>query len=150
MNAKKLAIITITALIASTASIAESGKNGPKNQMPNRVQIVSSLIANHDENQDGALNSTELAASIESLYQLRQDAIRNHRDNMISLGKISEYEASKGIITLSLLPEDGTAILISRADTNQDEVLGAAELLDSTRIWHTLNLGTRPNFTSRS
>ncbi len=150
MNAKKLAIITITALITSTASLAESVKIGAKNQMPNRVQIVSSMIANHDENQDGALNATELAASIESLYELRQYAIRNHRDTMISLGKISEYEASKGIITLSLLPEDGAAILISRADTNQDQALGAAELLESTRIWQTLNLGTRPNFASRS
>ena len=150
MSTKILAIITITALIASTASIAETSKNGPKSKMPNRVQIVSSMIANHDANQDGALNATELAASIESLYELRQNAIRNRRDAMINLGKITEYEASKGIITLSLLPKDGAAILISRADTNQDEVLGAAELLDSTRIWHTLNLGTRPNFASRS
>jgi len=150
MNAKKLAIITIAALIATTASFAETNQVGLKKQMPNKTQIVADMIANHDENQDGALNSTELAASIESLYELRQNAIRDHRDALVRSGMISDYESSNGIITLSLLPEDGAAILISRADSNQDQVLGVAELMESTRIWPTLNLGTRPNFGSRS
>lgn len=150
MNAKKLAIITITVLVATATSFAATSKDGLRKQMPDRAQIVSSMILNHDENQDGALNSTELASSIESLYELRQNAIRDHRDAMLDLGRISEYEANNGIITLSLMPEDGAAILISRADANQDNVLGAEELLESTRIWHTLNLGTRPYFGSRS
>ncbi len=150
MNAKKLAIITITTLIAATASFAETNPVGLKKQMPNKTQIVANMIADHDENHDGALNATELAASIESLYELRQNAIRDHRNTLIRSGMISDYESRNGIITLSLLPEDGAAILISRADSNQDQVLGAAELMESTRIWPTLNLGTRPNFGSRS
>ena len=47
------------------------------------------MVNSHDVNQDGRLNSTELAKSIESLYELRNDAISNRRETLVANGIIS-------------------------------------------------------------
>lgn len=146
MNAKKIITVTLAALIASVGTLAKTSGTEIAKKTHSREQIVASMIANHDENKDGSLNTSELTRSIEALYDRRQNAIRNHRDALVKSGMLSEMEASNGIITLSLLPEDGADILMSRADRNKDQALGADELIESTRIWHTLNLGSRPYF----
>jgi len=144
MNIKNITIASIAALIVASASFAETHRADNKRAAHNKSEIVSSMIANYDLNRDGVLNSVELAASIEGLYEMRQNAFRNHRDEMVEHGVVTSEEASNGIITLSLLPEDGAAILMRQADTNHDHVLGAEELMESTRIWPTLSLGARP------
>ncbi len=150
MNTKKITIAAIAALIAATASFAGTSKGVSKDQTSHRAQIVSSMIANHDGNQDGALDSVELAASIESLYEMRQNAIKYNRDAMVERGILSPEDAQNGVITLSLLPEDGAALLMSRADSNHNHALEANELMNSTPIWGTLNLGTGPFFKLQS
>ena len=150
MNTKKITTaIAAVAIIASSAIAGESHKNG-KHSLRNPENVVALMVSNHDVNQDGRLNSTELAKSIEALYELRNDAISNRRETMVANGIISPVEAQNGFVTLSFLPEDGAAILMSRADANQDNVLEIAELLDSREVWRELNLGARPYFHSRS
>lgn len=144
MNIKNITITAIAAFIVTTASLAETNQAGTKKAVYNKSEIVSSMIANYDQNHDGALDSAELAASIEGLYEMRQNAFRNHRETMVAHGVVTSEEASNGIITLSLLPEDGAAILMRQADKNHDHVLAADELMESTRIWPTLSLGARP------
>ncbi|MFL3658820.1 MAG: hypothetical protein ACJ07L_12310 [Opitutales bacterium] len=89
------------------------------------------MFGGHDINNDGALDSPELANSIESLYAIRQEATIDFRDNLVSERGISAAERSNGIITLRLMPEDAAAIAMKGGDTNNDQVLEAAESLDT-------------------
>ena len=89
------------------------------------------MFGGHDINNDGALDSAELANSIENLYAMRQEATIDFRDNLVSERGISAAERSNGIITLRLMPEDAAAIAMKGGDTNNDQVLEAAESLDT-------------------
>lgn len=89
------------------------------------------MFGGHDINNDGALDSAELANSIENLYAMRQEATIDFRDNLVSERGISAAERSNGIITLRLMPEDAAAIAMKGGDTNNDQALEAAESLDT-------------------
>ncbi len=141
MNLQRITAATIAALLIASATFAESSRPKASHE---KAAIVATMIANHDINLDGGLDSVELAASIEALYEMRQNAFRNHRDAMVERGVVTPSEASNGIVTLSLLPDDGAALLMKQADTNHDQILRADELMESTRIWPTLSLGARP------
>ena len=119
-------------------------------QHPNSEKIVAQMFANHERNNDGALDSIELANSIEGLYDQRQTTILERRDSLVEKGVISEYERSKGVITLCLLPEDGAAIIMKDGDTNQDNTLSANELAASVSSLRKLDLGTRGFLNRRS
>jgi hypothetical protein len=81
---------------------------------------------------------------------MRQEAIRDRRDTLVSNGVISAAEGSNGIITLSLLPEDAAAIVMKDGDTNQDQVLQASELMATAKSLRKLDLGTRAPSARRS
>ncbi len=148
MNTKKITIAAIAALIATTASFAEPGK--PHKDRPTPESIVASMIGNHDQDHDGALNNVELAKSIEDLYAQKNLAIRKHRDAMAEKGLISPEKSDNGFITLSPMPEDAAAFLLKGHDTNANQILEANELLASTRDLRQLNLGFRPGFARNS
>lgn len=146
MNTKKIITAAIAIIATATASIAKEGPRHNHKQIDNPETIVSIMIAEHDQNDDGGLNVVELAESIESLYDFRNSSIRNHREHLAEYGRIPA--ADNGVVTLSLMPEDGAAILMLRADANNDAVLGADELIASTREWRSLSLGARSFFGS--
>ncbi len=150
MNTKQIIIASIAAASIATSAFAKGEHGRGPFHVANPESIVATMLEQHDLNQDGVLNSTELAQSIESLHDMRQNAIRNHRDRLIEAGALSESVSDNGIVTFSLLPEDGAAILIKKADADNDNALGAEELVASTRIWRSLNLGVRPYFGSQS
>ena len=75
MNAAK--IITAFAAVTIIAAFAGGGHKEGKYSLRNPENVAALMVSNHDVNQDGHLNSTELAKSIESLYKLRNDAINN-------------------------------------------------------------------------
>ena len=150
MNNKKIITAFAAVTIIASSAFAGAGHKEGKHSLRNPENVVALMVNNHDVNQDGRLNSTELAKSIESLYELRNDAISNRHDALVANGIISPVEAQNGFVTLSFLPEDGAAILMNRADANQDNVLEITELLDSREVWRELNLGTRPYFSRRS
>ncbi|MBT3483265.1 MAG: hypothetical protein HN457_17735 [Opitutales bacterium] len=108
------------------------------------------MFGGHDINNGGALDSAELANSIESRYGMRQEATIDFRDNLVSEGGISAAERSKGIITLRLMPEDAAAITMKGGDTNNDQLLEAAEFLDTVSSLRKLDLGTRAPLAGRS
>ena len=150
MNNKKIITAFAAVTIIASSVFAGAGHKEGKHSLRNPENVVALMVNNHDVNQDGRLNSTELAKSIESLYELRNDSISNRREALVANGIISPVEAQNGFVTLSFLPEDGAAILMNRADANQDNVLEITELLDSREVWRELNLGTRPYFSRRS
>ena len=144
MKTKTIAA-AIAALSIASASFAEAG-SGHRKGHANPETVVAHMLVHHDADLDGRLDTAELARSIEAMYDRRDDAIRNHRDAMVARGIISEDEAANGVVTLSFLPEDGAAILMSRADANRDNALEAEELLESRAAWRELNLSPRPYF----
>jgi len=149
MKTTKIIIASIAASIVSVASFAASSNQAFESRMqPQDVAVL--LLGGHDLDNDGALNSAELANSIESLYVMRQAAIRDRRDTLVSNGVISAAEGSNGIITLSLLPEDAAAIVMKEGDTNQDQVLQAFELMATAKSLRKLDLGTRAPSARRS
>lgn len=148
MNTRKITIAAIAALIATSASFAESGK--PNKDRPSPESIVANMIGNHDLDRDGALNNVELAKSIEDLYTQKNQAIRKHRDAMAEKGLISPEKTDNGFITLSPMPDDAAAFLLKGHDTNANQILEADELLASTRDLRQLNLGFRPGFARNS
>ena len=150
MNTKNIITALAAATIIASSAFAGAGHKEGKHSLRNPENVVALMVNSHDVNQDRRLNSTELAKSIESLYELRNDAISNLRETLVANGIISPVEAKNGFVTLSFLPEDGAAILMNRADANQDNVLEITELLDSREVWRELNLGTRPYFSRRS
>lgn len=148
MNTKKITIAAIAALIATTASFANPGKAAKDRPTPEA--IVANMIGGHDLDRDGALNTVELAESIEDLYAKRNQAIRDHRDDMAEKGLISSEKSDNGFITLSPMPDDAAAFLLNGHDANANQVLEANELLASTRDLRQLNLGFRPGFARES
>ena len=150
MKTSKIIIASIAAAIVTTASFAETFANKILKQHPNSEKIVAQMFANHDRNSDGALDSIELANSIEGLYDQRQTTTLKRRDSLVEKGVISEYERSKGVITLRLLPEDGAAIIMKDGDTNQNNTLSANELAASVSSLRKLDLGTRGFLNRRS
>jgi len=150
MNNKKIITTLAAATIIASSALAGVGQKDGKRSLRNPESVVALMVSNHDANQDGRLDTAELANSIEALYELRNDAIANRREALVANGIISPVEAQNGVVTLSFLPEDGAAILMSRADANRDNVLELTELLDSREVWRELNLGTRPYFSRRS
>ena len=150
MNTKNIITTLAAVTIIATSAFAGAGHKDGNHSLRNPENVVALMVSNHDANQDGRLDSTELANSIETLYELRNDAIINRRETLVANGIISPVEAQNGVVTLSFLPEDGAAILMNRADANQDNVLEVTELLESREIWRELNLGTRPYFSRRS
>lgn len=148
MNTRKITVTAITALIAATASLADSSR--PTKDRPTPASIVASMIGSHDQDHDGALNNVELAKSIDALYAKRNQAIRNHREAMIEKGLITSDISDNGFITLSPMPEDAAAFLLKGHDTNANQILEADELLASTRDLRQLNLGFRPSFARKS
>lgn len=144
MNTKRIiAAVAAVTIIASSAFAGNGYKNG-KHSLRNPENVIALMVSNHDANQDGRLDSVELANSIEALYEIRDDAIVNRREALVASGIISPVEAQNGFVTLSFLPEDGAAILMSRADQNADNVLEPSELLESGNVWRELNIGARP------
>jgi len=150
MNNKKIITALTAATIVASSAFAGIGHKDGKSSLRNPENIVALMVGYHDTNQDGRLDTVELAKSIEALYELRNDAIVNRREALVADGIISPVEADKGVVTLSFLPEEGAAILMNRADANQDNALEAAELLQSREVWRELNLGARPYFIRRS
>lgn len=148
MNIKNITITAIAALIATTASFANSTE--AKKARHNPETIVAMMIDGHDQDSDGALNNAELAQSIEDLYTKRNEAIRKHRDSMVENGLIDTAKADNGFVTLSPMPEDAAAFLLKGHDANANQILEADELLASTRDLRQLNLGFRPGFARES
>lgn len=149
MNTSKYIIASVAAAILATVSFAETSANMKFQQRPSPEQIVALMFA-HDNNRDGVLDSGELANSIESFYDSRRDAIRERREMLVEKGVISEAEYAKGFITLSLLPEDGAAIVMKDGDANRDQALSVDELVASIASLRKLDLGTRSSFARRS
>ncbi len=149
MKTSKYIIASVAAAILATVSFAETSANEKFPQRPSPEQIVSLMFA-HDNNRDGVLDSGELANSIESFYDSRRDAIRERREMLVEKGVISEAEYAKGFITLSLLPEDGAAIVMKDGDANRDQALSVDELVASIASLRKLDLGTRSSFARRS
>lgn len=149
MKTTKIIIASIAASIASIASFAASSNQTFESRMqPQDVAVL--MFGGHDLDNDGALDSVELANSIESLYEMRQEAIRDRRDTLVSNGVITAAEGANGIITLSLLPEDAAAIVMKDGDINQDQVLQASELIATAKSLRKLDLGTRAPRARRS
>ena len=145
MNISKIALIAIaTALIANVANASPIAKT-----KPNPEKIVAQMFA-HDSNSDGVLNSAELAASIEGLYEYRKEAKVDRRDSLVESGMLPEAVLDKGIITLTLLPEDGAAIVMKDADVNQDDAVDAQELVNSFDSLRKLDLGPRRGIARQS
>lgn len=151
MKTSKIIIASIAASIASVVSFAASSNQAFQSRIqPQDVAVL--MFGGHDLNNDGALDSAELANSIESLYDMRQDAIRDRRDRrdtLVSNGMISAVESSNGIITLSLLPEDAAAIVMKDGDANEDQVLDVSELMATVKSLRKLDLGTRARLVRR-
>ncbi|MGK0239856.1 MAG: hypothetical protein ACI92G_003338 [Candidatus Pelagisphaera sp.] len=150
MKTSKIIIASIAATIAANVSFAESSANKTFKKHQNPEQLVAQMFANHDNNSDGVLDSAELANSIAGLYDQRQTSMIERRETLVEKGVISEYERSKGVITLRLHPDDGAAILMKDGDANQDNALSANELTASVSSLRKLDLGTRGNFDRRS
>lgn len=150
MKTSKIIIASIAVIIASAVSIAAGSSKpfGEKRIQPQDIVIL--MLADHDGNNDGALDSVELANSIEGLYRLRKEVIRDRRDALLEEGVISEVEYSKGFVTLSFLPEDAAAIVMKDGDANQDHVLEVAELMATVGSLRMLDWGPRPLFVRRS
>ena len=150
MKTSKFIIASVAATFVATLSFAGSSPKATFKKGLNPEQIVAQMFANHDRNHDGSLDSVELANSIEALYDLRQEAIQDRRDNLAKTGVLSEFERAKGVITLRLLPEDGAAIVMKDGDINQDDLLSAQELAGTVSSLRKLDLGTRGSFARRS
>jgi len=150
MKTSKIIIALVAATIASAASFAALGSKQSVTQRLQPQEIAILMFGSNDVNNDGVLDIVELADSIESLYELRNDAIRNQREALIENGFISEAESARGIITLSLLPEDAAAIMMKNGDTNENLVLEVDELIGTVDLFRKLNLGTRSLFATRS
>ncbi len=150
MKIKNTVAAIIIAIAASTASNAEVASKVTPIDRPEPENIVARMISNHDENRDGALDNAELAASIESLFDHRNQVVRERRDAMVAKGFIAAEKADNGFITLTPMPDDAAAFLINGHDSNDNDVLEADELLASTRDFRQLNLGYRPGFARES
>ena len=77
MNAAKIITAFAAVTIIASSAFAGGGHKEGKYSLRNPENVTALMVSNHDVNQDGQLNSTELAKSIESLYKLRNDAINN-------------------------------------------------------------------------
>ena len=97
MNNKKIITAFAAVTIIASSVFAGAGHKEGKHSLRNPENVVALMVNNHDVNQDGRLNSTELAKSIESLYELRNDAISNRREALVANGIISPVEAPKRI-----------------------------------------------------
>ncbi len=142
MKTSKIITATIAAAVITASSFAKSDADAAKGR-PSPKEVTAIMLGGHDTNNDGALDTAELANAIEGLYNLRQEAIVNHRAAMIENGHISEPQSGNGVVTFSLLPEDGAAIVMKLSDVNQDNLLHADEILVSVGALRVLDLGTR-------
>jgi|ETNmetMinimDraft_22_1059887.scaffolds.fasta_scaffold00102_19 hypothetical protein len=144
----------ITASVAAliVAATAFGGTIGPKElgARPNPQEIAAIVFGGHDTDNDGALNSAELATSIEALYEMRDDTIRARREALAERGVISAEELSEGFVTLSLMPDVAADLVMKNADVNENLVLEADELVAAAGSLRKFDLGTGPRFERRS
>jgi hypothetical protein len=143
MKTTKIIIAFIAASIATAASFAAVDSNRIVKKGPQPQDFAILMFADSDANNDGALDSVELAKSIENLYAWRNEAISNRREMLVAKGLILEEASANGFITMNLLPEDAAAILMKDGDANQDLLLEADELVATVGSLRKLNLSAR-------
>ena len=137
-------------LIASAFAFADTTESNELGFRPNSQEIAALFLGGHDRDNDGALSGEELARSIESLYEMRDEAIYAHRQDKLESGTLSEDEFSEGFVTMSLMPSDAAALMMKKADANENLVLEADELIAVAGSIRSFDLGTGPRSLRRS